>query len=215
MKIGIIGAGGIGRLYATLWHKAGHEMFISSRNPHKLTRFVEELGERASVGTPEEAASFGDVILLAVNYWTIDEAVNAILPASTGKLVIDATNPLKFKDGGGLERMIGEDEVAGVVMQSKLPKARIAKSLTSLWTGHVENHSNVANPTVAMPFAADDIADQQVVHRLIADAGLAPVFIGRLSESAALDPQSPVWNVVLTADELMERIANFRLQNAA
>lgn len=215
MKIGIIGAGGIGRLYATLWHKAGHEVLISSRNPHKLTRFVEELGEGASVGTPEEAAFFGDVILLAVNYWTVDEAVNAISLASTGKLVIDATNPLKFKDGGGLERMIGEHEVAGVVMQSKLPKARIAKSLTSLWTGHVENHSNVAKPTVAMPFAVNDVADQEVVHRLIADAGLVPVFIGDLAGSAALDPQSPVWNVVLTPDELTERIAKFRLQNAA
>lgn len=215
MKIGIIGAGGIGRLYATLWHKAGHEVFISSRNPHKLTRFVEELGEGAFAGTPEEAASFGDVILLAVNYWAVDAAVDTIAAGSTGKLIIDATNPLQFKDSGGLERMIGEHEVAGVVMQAKLPGARIAKSLTSLWTGHVENHSNVTNPIVAMPYSADDVADREVVHGLIADAGLAPVFIGDLVDSAALDPQSPVWNVVLTPDELTERIASFRLQNAA
>ena len=30
MKIGIIGAGAIGQLYGKLWHKAGHEVMLSS-----------------------------------------------------------------------------------------------------------------------------------------------------------------------------------------
>ena len=36
LKIGIIGAGRIGGTLATLWAKAGHEVFVSSRHPEQL-----------------------------------------------------------------------------------------------------------------------------------------------------------------------------------
>ena len=106
--------------------------------------------------------------------------------------------------------MIGDDDVAGVVMQAKLPGARVAKCFTSLWTGHVEKHSSVDNPAVGMPLAADDAKDRGTVSSLVRDAGLVPVDVGDLAGSSVLDPQSPIWNVVLTADELRERIAAVR-----
>ncbi|WP_299410412.1 NAD(P)-binding domain-containing protein [uncultured Roseobacter sp.] len=215
MKIGIIGGGSIGRLYGRLWHQAGHEIFISSRNPGKLRPFAEGLGDRAYFGDPDQAVAFGDVILLAVNYPSVDDVTTAIRDRAAGKLVIDATNPLTFKPDGSLERTIPENEVAGLVMQSKLPGARVAKSFTSLWTGHVEQHSDVDTPSVAMPLAADVEADRKIVGTLVREAGLVPVDIGDLEASAALDPQSPIWNVVLSADEMRARIDTFRTRKAA
>ncbi len=210
MKIGIIGSGGIGRLYASLWVRAGHEVFLSSRNPESLQRFAEELGPAARFGSVREAAAFGDVLLLASNYDSVQEAIENIREAAAGKLIIDSTNPLKLDADGALKRLIPDDEAAGVVMQSLIPQARVAKAFTSLWTGHVEQHADVQNPTAAMPYAADAATDRDTVRGLIADAGLVPVDIGTLAESAALDPQSPAWNVVLTAAELWERVNEFR-----
>ena len=210
MKIGIIGGGDIGRLYGRLWHRAGHPISISSRSPEKLRAFAEELGEGASFGEPKDAAAFGDVILLAVNYTGVDEVTAGIRDLVAGKLVIDATNPLAAAEGGGLQRMIGDDEVAGVVMQAKLPEARVAKCFTSLWTGHVEKHSSVETPTVGMPLAADDEKDRGTVSSLVRDAGLVPVDVGDLAGSSVLDPQSPIWNAVLSGDELRQRIEALR-----
>ena len=211
MKIGIIGAGAIGQTYAKLWNAAGHDILLSSRNPAKLTDLVQEIGPGVRAATPAQAAQFGEVVLLAVNYWTLDEAIAAIRPHIQGKLVIDATNPLRFKEGGGgTERVIGDDEIAGLVLAGKLPEARVAKAFTTLWTGHVERHSNVADPKIAMPLAADAPDDRETVAQLIRDVGLVPVDLGTLAQSRPLDPPSPVWNVVLTPNELIARVAAFR-----
>ena len=210
MKIGIVGAGAIGQIYAKLWNAAGHEILLSSRNPQKLTPIVEEIGPSVQAGTPAQAAAFGDVVLLAVNYWTLDDAIEAIRPHVAGKLVIDATNPLQHTAGGGIERVIEDDQIAGMVMAGKLPEARIAKAFTTLWTGHVERHGNVADPKIAMTLAADAPADRETVAQLIKDAGLVPVDLGTLAQSRPLDPPSPIWNVVLTAQELQERVDAFR-----
>ena len=210
MKIGIIGAGAIGQTYAKLWSAAGHEILLSSRNPEKLTPIVEGIGPAVQAGTPAQAARFGDVVLLAVNYWTLDEAIDAIRPHVLGKLVIDATNPLRHAAGGGTERVIGDDQIAGLVMADKLPEARIAKGFTTLWTGHVERYANVADPRIAMTLAADAPEDRETVAQLIRDAGLVPVDLGTLAQSRPLDPPSPIWNVVLTAQELADRVDEFR-----
>ncbi|WP_417750404.1 NADPH-dependent F420 reductase [Ruegeria sp. SCP10] len=215
MKIGIIGAGDIGRLYAKLWHKAGHVVFLSARNPDKHRDFVAGLGDGAFLGTPEEAAAFADVVLLAVNYPTVESAVEAIAPHVSDKLVIDATNPLGYDAKGQLEALIPDGDIAGLVMAEKLPNARIGKAFTSLWSGYVETKSNVTDPQVAMPFAVDADADKTTMAQLIGEAGLVPVDIGGLADSAALDPSSPVWNVVLSSDEVKQRVAAFRLNNAA
>jgi hypothetical protein len=66
MKIGIIGTGRIGGTLAKLWVAAGHEVLISSRHPDQLKPLAKALGPRARVGTPKEAAAFGDVVLVSV-----------------------------------------------------------------------------------------------------------------------------------------------------
>lgn len=213
MRIGIIGAGGIGKLYGRLWRAAGHDIMISSRSAQTREAAADAID--AAAGTPQAAAAFGDVVLLAVNYATIDEAVAAIASEVAGKLVVDATNPLVTVAGGGTERVIAEDAIAGEVMAAKLPEARVAEGFTTLWTGHVEERSDHENPTVAMTLAADDPADREIVARLIRDAGLVPVDLGTLARSRPLDPPSPIWNVVLLAGELEERVTAFRQEQAA
>jgi predicted dinucleotide-binding enzyme len=88
MKIGIIGAGHIGGTAARLFVDAGHEIAISnSRGPETLRDLVAELRPNARAATPEEVASFGEIVLLAIplkGYTT--------LPDLGGKIVIDAMN---------------------------------------------------------------------------------------------------------------------------
>src|SRR5436190_21594600 len=97
MNIGIIGAGKIGGTTARLFGDAGHSVAISSsRGPETLRDLVAELGPNARAATAEEAARFGEVVLLAIplkDYTT--------LPAESlrGKIVIDAMNYYPNRDG--------------------------------------------------------------------------------------------------------------------
>lgn len=215
MRIGIIGAGHIGRAYAALWHRAGHHVFLSSRTPADHQGFVDGLGAGAFVGSAAEAARFGDVVLLAANYASAETAIQAIAPHVVGKLVIDAMNPLRKPGDRRTEPLIGEGQVAALVTAAKLPRARVAKALTTLWSGHVETKNNVQAPSVAIPFAADGAEDKATVARLIRDAGFVPVDIGGLAAAAPLDPGSTIWNVVLSKDEVLARVAEFNSARAA
>src|ERR1700712_2394239 len=98
MKIGIIGAGKIGSTVARLFIKAGHQVALSnSRGPASLTEEIKKLGDNAIAMTVNDAAEFGDVILLAVP-WIKPDA----LPDPKyvdGKIVIDAMNPYKANGG--------------------------------------------------------------------------------------------------------------------
>src|SRR5687768_15072046 len=69
MKIGIIGTGNIGGALARHWGAAGHELMISSRHPEKLRDLAKEIGPNVKVGTPKEAAAFGEVVLVSVPYF--------------------------------------------------------------------------------------------------------------------------------------------------
>ena len=92
MKIGIIGAGHIGHAAARLLVNAGHEVALSnSRGPKSLNDLVAELGPNARAATVNEAAHFGEVILLAVPWRSPEALPHPDLVAN--KIVIDAMNP--------------------------------------------------------------------------------------------------------------------------
>ena len=96
MNVGIIGSGNIGATAARLFADAGHDVAVSnSRGPESLAPLVEEIGARAA--TVEEAAAFGDVVLVAMPFFAYET-----LPAEAlaGKVVIDAMNYYPARDGG-------------------------------------------------------------------------------------------------------------------
>ena len=95
MKVGILGSGDVGKSFAHAFGALGHEVKIGSRSPEKLREFVAGKGERVSSGTFEEAASLGDLIVLATHGVATEEAINLAGKKNFAhKVVIDATNPL-------------------------------------------------------------------------------------------------------------------------
>jgi predicted dinucleotide-binding enzyme len=99
LKIGIIGTGEIGGTLATLWVAAGHEVLISSRHPDQLQALARSLGPKAHVGTPREAAVFGDVVLVSVPYAAEPQVGRDLRSELTGKIVLDTGNPYPGRDG--------------------------------------------------------------------------------------------------------------------
>src|SRR5206468_2938549 len=99
MRIGIIGAGMIGSTLAKLWVDGGHEVRVASRHPEALQSLIEGLGARASAGTPLDAATFGDVVLVTVPLKAIPDLARDVAPALSGKIVLDTGNAYEQRDG--------------------------------------------------------------------------------------------------------------------
>jgi predicted dinucleotide-binding enzyme len=90
MKIGFLGAGKVTRAFGRHLINAGHTIVVSnSRGPATLADFVADLGPGAIAGTREQAAEC-DVVILAVNWVKVPEALQGI--DWRGRVLIDATN---------------------------------------------------------------------------------------------------------------------------
>jgi 8-hydroxy-5-deazaflavin:NADPH oxidoreductase len=181
MRIGVIGAGRIGGGAARLLARAGHELLLSySRDPDKLRAQAEEIGGQA--GTPAEAAAFGDVVILAVPWPAIDDAV-AQAGSLDGRIVIDTTNPF---GAGGWE--VPEGRTTTQVNQERLAGARVVKSFNTLTAAfQQEAAGRTGEKRVAMFLAGDDAEAKRVVAGLIDDAGFDPVDAGTAAQSAILE----------------------------
>src|SRR5687768_17136279 len=94
-KVAVLGSGQVGEVLAGGFLKNGYAVMRGTREPSKLADWKAKAGANASTGTPEEAAKWGDLAVLAVKGTAAEEAVRgARIEHFAGKLVLDATNPI-------------------------------------------------------------------------------------------------------------------------
>ncbi|QMV65049.1 NAD(P)-binding domain-containing protein [Pseudomonas berkeleyensis] len=202
LRIGIIGTGNIGSPLARLWVEAGHEVMMSSRHPERLQALADELGERATVGTPREAAAFGDVILLAVPYGATPQVGRDYASELAGKVVLDAGNPRPGRDGPMAEEAVAMG--AGLASQKFLPGVRLVRAFNAIAAYNLRSQAHRDGEKLAIPLAADDQAALEVAARLVTDAGFDPVVVGPLASAKSFDFNSGVSARMPTARELRE-----------
>jgi hypothetical protein len=200
VRIGIIGTGKIGAPLAELWVRAGHEVMISSRHPQALAALATRLGPKAHVGTPAEAAAFGEVIMLAVPYNATPQVGHDYAKQLAGKVVLDAGNPYPDRDGpmADAARIKG----AGPSSRDFLPGVRLVRAFNSIIAGNLLTQSHRPGELYAIPLAGDDPAALKQAAMLVRDAGFDPVIVGDLSQARQFDVNSAVYVKLLTAKQL-------------
>lgn len=205
MNIGIIGAGHVGGSAAWLFANAGHEVAISnSRGPSSLASLVAEIGVKARALSTDDAASFGEVVFLAVP-WRSPEALPSP-KTTTGKIVIDAMN--QYKQGGGLEDL--GDGTASEVVAERLPGARIVKAFNTIHYERLRSEGKPAGPDRLVIFVAgDDVEAKRIVSGLINEIGFAAIDTGTLRDGGRRqEPGSPIYNKPLTIDQAQTILAS-------
>jgi predicted dinucleotide-binding enzyme len=151
---------------------------------------VRSLGGKARAGTAAEAAASADVIVLATP-WNGAEATIRSLGDVSGKIILDATNPLAMgPDGLGLE--IGHDTSAGEKVQGWANGASVFKTLNT--TGY----GNMADPVFrgvksVMFVAGDDAAAKPKVIALLAALGFEVIDAGPLRNARLLEAHAMLW----------------------
>ena len=181
MKIAIIGAGNVGGAVATGALAAGHAVTVTSADSEKARATAARTGAQAGTDLPAAVAQ-ADVVVLAVPYSAVREVAAAIAGSARGKIVIDATNPLKDDYSGlAVSDRSGAEEV-----QVLLPGARVVKAFNTTFA------SNQATGTVDGVqldgfYAGDDVQAKTTVAELLSGMGYRPVDAGSLAASAALE----------------------------
>jgi len=204
MKIGIVGTGNIGGALATHWAKAGHELVISSRHPEELQELAKSLGPKVRVGTPSEAARFGDVVVLSVPYKATPDVGRDLASIWKGKIVLDTGNPYPFRDGAMAQD--ARKRGTGVTSKEFLPGVRLVRAFNAISEKNLKNDSNRKEGRWAIPLASDDAAALKVAERLVRDAGFDPVVVGGLARAREFDVGTDVYTELLTARQLREAL---------
>jgi len=204
LNIGIIGSGNIGATAARLFASVGHEVAVSnSRGPESLGPLVEEIGPRARAATVEEAAGFGDVVLVAMPFFAYET-----LPADrlSGKVVVDAMNYYAGRDGEIEFNGLSSSEAVA----RHLPGSRVVKAFNTMYyeTLRAEGRSSApVEERLVLFVAGDEEEAKSVVSRLIEEIGFTPVDTGSLSDSHKQEPGSPIYNAPMHRQQARETLA--------
>jgi predicted dinucleotide-binding enzyme len=188
IKIGIIGSGHVGSALGGVWAKAGNEVMFSSRNLENDKKLAGEVGANARAGTPQEAAEFGQVILLAVPYSAFPELKRSLGNSLKGKVVINASNPFPQRDGQIASQ--AREEGAGLFDAHLLPGALVVRAFNAVPAAHMATaHEDPGK--IGMPIAGDKNAIERA-SQLVREAGFEPVVVGGLDMAKYLMPGTPL-----------------------
>lgn len=184
MKVTIIGAGNMGRGIGTRAVAGGHEVEIVDREPADAQKLAEELGGSATAVEPG-APLGGDVVVLAVYYPGIKDAVRQYADQLAGKVVVDITNPVNTETWDSLATPPGTS--AAEEVQELVPEGTpVVKAFNTTFAGTLIG-GEVAGQQLDVLIAGDDDEAKRKVSQLASDAGLRPVDVGPLRRAQQLE----------------------------
>ncbi|HTT05030.1 MAG TPA: NADPH-dependent F420 reductase [Steroidobacteraceae bacterium] len=203
-KIGIVGAGKMGGTLAQLWSAAGYHVMISSRHPEELQSLAKSIGPNVSVGTPQQAATYGDVIVISVPYGAEPQVGRELAGELDHKVVIDLGNPYPERDGAMAAE--ARREGTGVASAKFFPHVRLVRAFNAITYVDLRKDAHRAGDPVAIPIASDDAQATRIVERLVRAAGYAPVVVGGLSTARTFDVDTPVYVKPMSAAQLRKAL---------
>ncbi|MBI3123487.1 MAG: NAD(P)-binding domain-containing protein [Ignavibacteriales bacterium] len=133
MKIGVLGSGVVAKTLGSGFIKHGYEVMLGTGDKEKLSGWKSENGEKASVSSFENAAKFGDIIVLAVKG---SAAESALMLAGkdniAGKTVIDVSNPIADSApvNGVLQFFTDQNKSLMEILQNKFERANFVKAFS-------------------------------------------------------------------------------------
>ena len=196
MKAGIIGSGIVGRVLASALLKEGNEVILGTRNTAKeeVVKWQME-NPGGSVGTFDEAASFGELIILATKGTVAEDTVRLAGPANfTGKTVIDTTNPIAAAPpvNGVLQYFTSPNQSLMESLQELLPEAHLVKAFNSVGNSQMYKPDyNGILPT--MFICGNNDSAKKTVTSILTVFGWETEDLGKIEAARAIEPLAMLW----------------------
>ena len=174
--IAIIGTGNVGMALGTEFAKQGHTIVYGSRSPLglKALDLAKQTDGNSSTARPAEAAAGAEVIVLAVPGMVVEEVVRHLGDLS-GKLIIDATNPLVMDEP--MHFTFGVESSNGEIVQAAAPEAMVVKAFNTVtWQSMMDPEES--DGPLYVPLAGNDESAKEKVATMVVKMGLEPIDLG-------------------------------------
>ena len=148
---------------------------------------------KARVGDFAQTAAFGDVVVLAVKGTAASEALHAAGNIS-GKIIIDATNPIADKPpvNGVLQFFTDLNDSLMEKLQREFPQARFVKAFNSVGAANMVDPKFAAGkPT--MFICGNDPQAKATVRTIIDQFGWETADMGTAEAARAIEPLCILW----------------------
>ena len=195
MNVGILGTGDVGKALAKGFVQTGHSVRIGTRDPKspKAAEVVAQVGKNVSVVTFEEAAKFGDVVILATLWTGTKSAISLANPKNlAGKVVVDTTNPLLFSPGAPPRLALGQTDSGGEQVQRWLPQSKVVKAFNIVGNRHMVNPEFPGGPP-DMFICGNDAGAKKVVTDILTAFHWPTIDIGNIEGARLLEPMCILW----------------------
>ena len=185
MRIAIIGTGNVGTALAPAFDRAGHDVAYGVRDPSDPKHADAALAVRST----RDAAGWAEVVVLAVNWGQVDEAL-ADCGDMAGKILLDCTNPLTFGPDG-ISLALGFDTSGGEIIACKT-SANVVKTLNHVGSPVMESAHLYAVRPIQFVCGEDEQA-KHAVSALLRDIGFEPIDYGGIENARKLEPLAMLW----------------------
>ncbi len=166
-KMGIIGDGNVGSALRRGLERAGYEVRAVGKDPSQV----------------KETGGWADVVILAVPYGAIDEAVAELGNGISGKTLLDVTNALTQD----MQLASGCTTSGAEALQQKARGAKVVKAFNTQFAQHMDSGA-VGGQQLTTFVAGDDAPAKAQVMQMARDIGFDVVDAGPLQNARLLEP---------------------------
>ncbi|MDG6106238.1 NADPH-dependent F420 reductase [Dactylosporangium aurantiacum] len=180
MTVAVLGGTGPqGRGLARRFAAAGLDVVLGSRDPARAAATAADLPGRVRGSSNADAASAGDIVVVAVPWDGHAELLAALAPALAGKIVVDCVNPLGF-DQQGAYALTVEEGSATQQAAAILTASTVVGAFHNVSAVHLDDPDRSTVDTDVLVLGDDRAATDLVQELAGTIPGVRGVYGGRL-----------------------------------
>ena len=187
MNVSVLGGTGEqGRGLAQRLARAGQSVMIGSRSVDRAQSIAAEIGSGVAGGSNEDAARFGDIVIVAVPWDGHRELLESLAADLAGKIVVDCVNPLGFDKQGAFALSVEEGSAAQQAA-SVLPDSSVVAAFHHI-SAVLLLDDNVSTIETDVLVLGDDRDATDAVQALAGRiAGIRGIYGGRLRNAGQVE----------------------------
>jgi len=192
-KIGILGSGEVAQALAVGFIKHGYDIMVGSRDTSKLEAWQHK-NSKAQLGSFQDAAKFGEKIVLSVKGSAAEGLVKSLSSHLTGKVVLDTTNPIADAppDNGVLKCFTTLDSSLMEKLQTIVPDANFVKVFSIVGSNLMVN-PKLPGGRATMFICGNNEEAKKEVTRILDQFGWDSEDMGRMESARAIEPLCMLW----------------------
>ena len=194
MKVGIIGSGAVGQTLAKAFKSEGYEVMLGTRNPSKKEIVDFNTEAKIDIGTFDETAKFGELLVLCVKGAGAEEALQLAGKENiAGKIIIDTTNAIGDKppQNGVLNSFTDLNNSLMEKLQSIYTDAKFVKCFNSV--GNLLMYKPQLDATPTMFICGNNDEAKKSIKDILTNFGWDAADMGKAEAARAIEPLCVLW----------------------